>query len=162
MAQRSYPSFAQFTSCQWLQREIATSSRGILPANQMLTLTLVHYTYRQRDNCNRFSPSNGNIKQSTVQQLPHVRTCPSVLKMINQSLTMYQAIANVHVLSTRSSVTHDALYNIQLSLHINLDRFIAKIITLSWSSVDVWFKEEGDPLPKRTVFLSLTTFSVNS
>ena len=124
-----------------------------LLANQVPALTLVHYL---GDETIAADFPHGNAKRSAVQQPPHVRTCPSVLRVISKSdkvpsnvykkaiaendcvpaLQLYQIqeILSkwlIHkLMSARSSVlpSHDALYNIH-ELAYDLDGFIAKIIT---------------------------------
>ena len=94
----------------------------------------------------------GNVKRSAVQQPPHVRTCPSVLRVISKSdkvpsnvykkaiaendcVPALQPVSNPRntkqVANTQANerkkfrLTHDALYNIH-ELAYDLDGFIAK------------------------------------
>jgi hypothetical protein len=120
-----------------------------LLAHRVPALTLVHYL---GDETVAADFPHGNAKQSTV---PHVRTCPSMLRMISKSdqvpSNVYKKViaendcvpalqpvsnprntkqvANIQANERKKfRLTHDALYNIH-ALAYDLDGFVAKITT---------------------------------
>ena len=150
--------YSLFFSCSFLQYKCVTadgtSTKFRRHAYSMIDdhayTTLVHYL---GDHTSVIDFPHGNSKRDEKM---HVRTCPSVLKVIsnvdvpsnvykkeiakNDCLPEHQPVLkpkNVKQISNvqaqnrqKYRLTHDALYNIH-ELAFNLDGFIAKIITYS-------------------------------